>query len=87
MLGCRRCSLFLFGAGVGAIAGLLLAPKSGREIRQELFGGSPDITGEPGTETVPPPGAEEEFDEDLKARIEETRTRLKAEIETQQEND
>ncbi len=29
---------FVFGAVVGAVAGLLLAPKSGRETREQLFG-------------------------------------------------
>ncbi len=78
----RRCCLFFFGAGVGAAAGVLLAPKSGREIRRELFGGSPDLFAEPGAETSPP---QAQSPADLKARIEETRTRLKAEVEAEQD--
>lgn len=80
----KRCRTFLLGAGIGAAAGILLAPKSGKEIRRELFGGQPDILGEPGTETAPL-AEEPEAPEDLKAKIEETRARLKAEIEAQQE--
>lgn len=85
MAKCRKCGLFLFGAGIGAVTGLLLAPKSGKEIRRELLGGPLDITAEPGTE---PEAAHEEeagSEEDLKAKIEETSARLKAEIEAQQE--
>lgn len=86
MRGCRRCTLFLLGAGVGAVAGLLLAPKPGREVRQELFGGASDIIGEPemDEEDASIPG--EEQDQKLKAKIEETRARLKADIEAQQQN-
>ncbi len=76
--------MFLVGVGMGAAAGVLLAPKSGSEIRRELFGGSKDIMGEPGAEAqAPAPPAESE--QDLKAKIEETRARLKAEIEAQQD--
>lgn len=81
---CKRCRTFMFGLGLGAAAGVLLAPKSGKEIRQELFGGRLDMTEEPGTEAMAP-AAEPEAPEDLKAKIEETRARLKAEIEAQQE--
>lgn len=83
MLLCKRCRTFMFGVGLGAAAGVLLAPKSGREIRSELFGGGPlDVMEEPGSSyTAPAP----EAPEDLKAKIEETRIRLKAEIEGQQE--
>lgn len=82
----KRCCLFVLGAGMGAAAGVMLAPKSGREIRKELFGGSLDVLGEPGTEAEAP-AAEAETEEDLKAKIEETRVRLKAEIEAQQDTD
>lgn len=81
MLGCRRCSFFLLGAGVGAVAGLLLAPKPGREIREELFGGSADFTGEAGAGAAASSLSGEEQEQNLKARIEETRARLKADIE------
>jgi len=76
----------MVGVGLGAAAGVLLAPKSGRETRQELFGGGQDSMAEPGTETGAPVMEEPQSAEDLKARIEETRTRLKAEIEAQQED-
>lgn len=81
----KRCSLFLFGVGIGVGAGMILAPKSGREIRQELFGSAMDVMGEPGSEIDAPQSAEPVSDEDLKARIEETSARLKAEIEAQEE--
>ena len=81
----RRCCVFFLGAGMGAAAGVLLAPKSGSEIRRELFGGPVDLLAEPGTEWQPPrPEAEDAGD--LKARIEETRARLKAEIEAERES-
>lgn len=85
MARCKKCGLFLFGVGFGLGTGLLLAPKSGREIRQELFGGSADIAGEPGSESESPMTMDTESEEDLKARIEETSARLKAEIEAQEE--
>lgn len=80
----KRCCIFFLGAGMGAAAGVLLAPKSGSEIRRELFGGPLDLLAEPGTEAQAP-RPEAETAEDLKARIEETRARLKAEIETEQD--
>lgn len=86
MARCKKCRTFLFGVGLGATAGVLLAPKSGKETRQELFGGQMDVMSEPGTETSTPVMEEPESTEDLKARIEETRARLKAEIEAQQED-
>lgn len=86
MLGCRRCSLFLLGAGIGAVAGLLLAPKPGREIREELFGGSPDIAGAPGAGAGASSLSGVEQEQNLKARIEETRARLKADIEAQKQD-
>ncbi|MFA5809521.1 MAG: YtxH domain-containing protein [Thermoleophilia bacterium] len=85
-MACRKCKFFLFGVGIGTVAGILLAPKSGREIRRELFGGQLDVITEPGTETEAPMNEEIGTEEDLKAKIEETRTRLKAEVESQQED-
>jgi gas vesicle protein len=76
--------MFMLGVGLGAAAGVLLAPKSGRETRQELFGGQMDIMAEPGTESEAPLTEEPESAEDLKDKIEETRTRLTAESEAQQ---
>jgi gas vesicle protein len=87
MATCKRSGLFLFGVGIGTAAGLLLAPKSGKEIRQELFGGSGDVMFEPGTESGAPPAENMASEEELKARIEETSARLKAEIEAQQEEE
>jgi gas vesicle protein len=74
----------MFGVGVGAAAGAMLAPKSGSDIRRELFGRQNDVFEEPGTSF--PSVEEPEAIEDLKDRIEETRARLKAEIEAQQES-
>ena len=79
---CARCRTFMFGVGMGALAGILLAPKAGKEIRRELFGGGPGLFEEPGATAMEVPESEEA--EDLKAKIEETRARLKAEIEAQQ---
>jgi len=31
---------FLLGLTIGAAAGVLLAPKSGRELREQMFGGA-----------------------------------------------
>lgn len=85
MAKCKRCRTFMLGVGLGAAAGVILAPKSGHETRRELFGGQLDILAEPGTEAGMPVMEEPESAEDLKAKIEETRERLKAEIEAQQE--
>ena len=85
-MACRKCKYFLFGVGIGTVAGVLLAPKSGREIRRELFGGQLDVMNEPGTETKAPFNEEIDTEENLKAKIEETRARLKAELESQQED-
>lgn len=80
---CSHGKTFIFGVGVGAAAGVLLAPKAGSEIRRELFQSRSGIFEEPGA-GMTEPGAEE-VSADLKAKIEETRARLKAEIEEQQE--
>lgn len=82
---CKRCTAFMFGMGLGAAAGILLAPKSGKEVRRELFGRQGGPPEEPGTGAMAP-SPEPETSEDLKAKIEETRARLKAEIEAQQES-
>jgi gas vesicle protein len=83
---CKRCGLFVFGVGIGAAAGIALAPKSGRDVRQELFGHQGDVLGEPGSEMESPGKSEEELQEELKQKIEETRKRLKSEIEAQEED-
>jgi gas vesicle protein len=82
---CKRCSIFLLGAGIGAAACIALAPKSGRDVREELFGHQGDVLGEPGSETEQPDKSEAELKEDLQQKIEETRERLRAEIEAQEE--
>jgi gas vesicle protein len=55
---------------IGLAAGLLLAPKSGSEIRRELFGGQLDILAA-GTETGIPvvePESSEELSADRETR-------------------
>jgi gas vesicle protein len=78
----KRRGGFLFGAVVGAVAGLLLAPKSGKETRQQLlgeggFGAQVDrIKGAVGA------GKDSAVDqsEDLRRKIEETRERLRGQV-------
>ena len=73
---------FLAGAVVGVLAGLLLAPKSGRETREQLFGqggisGQVDrIKGAIGA------GKDSAADQNeaLRRKIEETRERLRAQM-------
>ncbi|NLE23058.1 MAG: YtxH domain-containing protein [Actinobacteria bacterium] len=73
---------FLVGAVVGMVAGLLLAPKSGRETRQQLLGeggisGQIDkIRGAIGA------GKDSAADQNeaLRRKIEETRERLRAQM-------
>jgi len=75
----KRGGGFLFGVMVGAAAGLLLAPKSGKEMRQQLlgeggFGAQVDrIRGAIGA------GKDSAADqsEALRRKIEETRERLR----------
>ncbi len=73
---------FLVGAVVGVVAGLLLAPKSGRETREQLLGqggisGQVDrIRGAIGA------GKDSAADQNeaLRRKIEETRERLRAQM-------
>ncbi len=37
---------FLLGATIGAVAGVLLAPRPGKETRERLFGGRLDLEGQ-----------------------------------------
>jgi gas vesicle protein len=71
---------FLLGAIVGAIVGILLAPRSGKETREQLFGGTDGVSGqvdrvrgaiEAGM------GQAAEQSEALRHKIEETRDRLR----------
>ena len=74
---------FLFGAVAGVVAGLLLAPKSGRETREQLLGqagisGQVDrIKGAIGA------GKDSAADQNeaLRRKIEETRARLRSQME------
>jgi gas vesicle protein len=78
----RRRGGFIFGALAGAVAGLMLAPKSGKETRAQLFGegGLGDqvdrVKGALGA------GKESAADqsEELKRKIEETRERLRRQV-------
>jgi gas vesicle protein len=73
---------FLFGAVAGVVAGLLLAPRSGRETREQLFGqagisGQVDrIKGAIGA------GKDSAADQNeaLRRKIEETRSRLRSQM-------
>jgi gas vesicle protein len=71
---------FLLGALVGAAAGLLLAPRTGKETRDQLFGGGLDAEAQKerlreamgaGRKSAA------EASEGLKQKIEETRARLR----------
>jgi gas vesicle protein len=74
---------FLLGAVAGAVAGLLLAPRSGKETREQLFGqagigGQVDrIKGAIGA------GKDSAADQNeaLRRKIEETRARLRSQME------
>lgn len=75
-----RLSKYVMGGLVGAVLGLLLAPKTGREMRQMLFGGNRAALppgDEPYGKTAQP--ASPPFD--LEARIEETRKQVETELE------
>ena len=78
----KRRGGFLVGACAGVMAGLLLAPKSGRETREQLFGqggvgGQVDrIRGAIGA------GKDSAADQNevLRRKIEETRERLRSQM-------
>jgi len=73
---------FLVGAIAGVVAGLLLAPKSGRETREQLFGQGgigtqvDRIKGAIGAGKDSAAGQNEE----LRRKIEETRERLRSQM-------
>jgi len=73
---------FLVGAIAGVMAGLLLAPKSGRETREQLFGQGgigmqvDRIKGAIGAGKDSAAGQNEE----LRRKIEETRERLRSQM-------
>ena len=74
---------FLAGAVMGAVAGVLLAPRAGKETRERFFGGRLDAEGQH-------EGFGEGMDADdesagghsgtLKQKIEETRDRLRKQV-------
>lgn len=70
----------MIGASVGAIAGLLLAPRTGKETRGRLFGEHFNL-GEQGGHwhetTDASSDSAEESAQDLKRKIDETRERLR----------
>ena len=71
---------FLWGALIGAAVGLLLAPRTGREMRERLLGGEFDLSQQK-ERLREAMGAGRESaaasSQDLKAKIEETRQRLR----------
>ena len=78
----RRRGGFIFGALAGAVAGLMLAPRSGKETRAQLFG-----EGGFGSQVDRVKGAlgagkdsAADQSEALKRKIEETRERLRQQV-------
>ena len=83
--GKKRRGGFLIGAAIGAVAALLLAPKSGKETRDQLFG-----QGRLGSQVDRLKGAvgagkDSALDQNeaLKRKIEETRERLRAQMDAE----
>ena len=74
---------FLAGAMIGAVAGVLLAPRPGKETREKLFGGGLDLQGQ-GERFGDVMDADDESADDraatLKQKIEETRDRLRKRV-------
>lgn len=58
----KRLMRFLLGLTVGAAAGMLLAPKSGRELRQQLIGGASGKLLPAAPDEFPQPEAERAWD-------------------------
>ncbi len=74
---------FIFGAVIGAVAGVLLAPKTGKELRRQLFGGGLDLDQQKSRlQDAMNAGREQAADrsETLKQKIEETRRRLRDQL-------
>lgn len=71
---------FLVGATIGAVAGVLLAPRAGKETRERLFGGGLDLEGQ--RERFGGAMDDESADRSatLKQKIEETRDRLRKQV-------
>ena len=74
---------FVFGAAIGAGVAVLLAPKTGKEMRNQLFAGGVDWN-EQKDRVVDAVNAGKEQatgrSEDLKKKIEETRDRLRKQM-------
>lgn len=76
-----KFSRFLLGGLVGAALGVLLAPKSGRELRQSLMGGTPELPPPAPESTTEPAGAvEPDPAVNLEARLEESRRQVEDEL-------
>lgn len=76
----RRRGGFAFGIVVGAVAGLLMAPKSGKETRQQLLGDSrigSQVSRIRGALGAGKDSAADQSDA-LRRKIEETRERLRS---------
>ena len=73
----------MFGAIAGAAAGLLLAPRSGKDTRAQLFGGQGGLGDQVGRlKSAVGAGKDSAADqsEALKRKIEETRERLRTQM-------
>ena len=78
---------FVFGAIVGAGAAVLLAPKTGKEMRNQLFTGTDWDEQRTRLAEAVSAGKEQAMgrSDDLKRKIEETRARLRKQMEDQPE--
>jgi gas vesicle protein len=79
----KRRGGFVFGAAAGAVAGLLLAPRSGKDTRAQLFGGQGGLGDQVGRlKSAVGAGKDSAADqsEALKRKIEETRERLRGQM-------
>lgn len=76
---------FVFGGLLGAAAALLLAPKTGKELRNQVFGGGSVDWSEQKDRLKDAVSAGRESalgrSDDLKQKIEETRERLRQQME------
>jgi hypothetical protein len=67
----KRLMKFLFGLTVGAAIAVLLAPKSGRELRQQLVGGTTGRLLSPAPDDYPMPEGEREWGADATTTVAE----------------
>jgi gas vesicle protein len=76
---------FIVGAIAGAVAGLLLAPKSGRETREQLFGESGVGRQVDRIRDAIGAGKDSAADQNevLRRKIEETRARLRSQMDAE----